>query len=141
MKTKKFVTNSIDVNLKNFHTNHALYIINENLSVLKGRLSGKVLITWDKNDLSFFPMKGFRVNKFRLTTRNDERNILHNDGFNINGGSFILKNYRDFYLDTTLQMKNSLIPVKGFIKKDLIDISTRENEIDLEDVGPISAIS
>jgi translocation and assembly module TamB len=136
--SNNFIANSLDVKIKNFHTNHALYIINDNLSVLKGELTGKVLITWDKKDLSFFPRKGFRVNKFRLTNGDERQNILHNKGFNISGGSFILSNHRDLYLDTTIEMKNSLIPVKGYIKKDQIDLFTVDNTIDLEDVGPIS---
>ncbi len=138
LKTNKFLSNSLDVNVKNFHTNDALYSIDDILSSLKGFMSGDVLITWSKEDLSFFPKRGFHINKFKLMAPNGDGTILSNDGFRMEGGSFILKDFHDFYFDTVLYMKNSRIPVKGMIDNEKIDISTMDNQVDLEDVGPIS---
>ncbi|OFZ27130.1 MAG: hypothetical protein A2381_10770 [Bdellovibrionales bacterium RIFOXYB1_FULL_37_110] len=139
IKTKKNVDNKIVVNAQNLHTNTALYIVKENLDMLKGYMNGNVEVelSRDLKILSFRPLESFYVSELLLVGKTDpiiknSKVFLETGGFDVN-----LANDGAVNINTIVKFKNSVLPVKGTIAQK-IDIEVMDGEIDFRELGPIA---
>ncbi len=130
---------TIKLKLEKIHTNDALWILRDDLHVLKGELSGKVDVHFVKNDIQFMPEKGFKLDHFELVQLDDSSDkILKNKGFTFNRGKLTLKNMKDLELDATISMEKTNITASGMITEDRLDLEIKDGYVDLEELGPIS---
>jgi len=139
IKNKKNVDNKIVLNAEHLHTNTALYIVKENLNMLKGFMNGNVEVelSRDLKTLSFRPIDEFYVSELLLVGKTHP--IIKNSKVYLETGGFDVGLKGDGIVDinTIVKFKNSILPVKGTIS-DKINMEVMDGEIDFNEFGPIA---
>ena len=137
-KNRKILQNGIQMNLEDFFTNKALYVIRESLDILKGRMSGTMKASYTNGIISFDIHQGFKLKDFRLIN-NSNVPILSNPSLTIDTGRVDILEHGGVDIAFKFHSKNSSIDFEGHIGEE-ISLKAKKNPIDLMDFQPISGI-
>ena len=139
-QNSKILQNGIQMNLENFFTNKALYIIRESLDMLKGRMTGKMKVSYNNGTISFDIYQGFKLNNFKLINhKNLSVPILNSPSLIIDKGRVDILQNGGVDIAFKLHSKNTSIDFEGHIGEE-ISLKAKKNPVDLEDFEPISGI-
>lgn len=135
-----FVNSKIPVEIIDGETNTFLYTIRDALEVFKGTVTGKVLVVWDGQNVSFEIKEKSFLKNFALKSTDFKNNILVNNGFTIEKGLISLEKNSIVGIDLNLSMPNTRLHAVGKIMKDSIDIDVKNATVDMKTFGPISGV-
>lgn len=137
LKEKKILSQQAMFQANGVRSNDALFVLREYLDVLKGKLTGKVLIGWDKRGIFFKPQRGFRVDDFILYSPDYSEIILRNDGFSFVSSDMLLNYDLEFSFNAVLDIGKSRVIGEGLFKEDDMKVIVYESKVNLPDIGPI----
>ncbi len=140
LKNEKFTNFKFLLHIENAETNTFLKSIKDVLGVVKGKVSGSILINLFDNKAVFNLISKTVIRKFSLTNEAGTKNILVNEGFVVERGEVVINQDYRVDLDARLTMPNSQLNAKGSITDNKIDINVANSTIDLQHFGPIAGV-
>ena len=141
-QSKKILENGIKLNMKNFFSNKALYVVKDDLQMLKGYFTGEVVASYINDVISFNFKKGFKIDDFRLVNdSNQETPIISHPTVKIERGGVDIPDKGPVGIDFKLLLKDTVFQLKGKIGKKKVMIESKEDPINLESFGPISGVA
>ena len=140
LKKEKFTNFKFLMFVENAETNTFLKSIKDTLGVVKGKVTGNILVSLFESKAVFNFLNKTSVKKFSLENGKSGKNILANEGFVIEKGEVVINNDYRVDIDTKLTMPNSLLNIKGSVGENKIDIDVLNSKIDLQSFGPISGV-
>ncbi len=141
LNEKKFTDFNFKIKVKNAFTNTFLFTAQNTLKTLKGYLTGNVDISLFSDKAVFQVKEKAFLSEFKLTTKNEEKNILKNAGFFLSNTSVTLNKDLSVNLDILAEMENTKLQAKGKITSDNIDIQVSNSAVDLSHFGPVAGIN
>jgi len=110
------------------------------LDIIKGNISGEVDFVYNDQEKFFFIKSGAVVRDFKLLDYKTKGVILENSMITFNSAKLQLLSEGNKLVDLNVDFsfKNSRVVATGIISSDRIDITSKENMIDLEKFGAIS---
>jgi translocation and assembly module TamB len=140
LTTKKFTNFNFNINLQNAYTDTFLHAVRDSLSTLKGYLTGDVEISLF-DDRAVFSLKNkVQIKNFRLTNKDEKKNILINPGFALDNSAITINQDFSVNVDAKASMPNSRIQIKGKISKKGIDLVSTDSKVDMQNLGPIAGV-
>ncbi len=139
--TKKIINNSIDVNVSRLYTNDFLYYLRESISPFKGRVTGRVNIAYDNQNVIFSVSDKSYLESFSLLFDGTDAPILQNPKIEIEKARFEIRPDASLSLNADLAFAKSHIAAKGEIRPDYININATSEDFSFKEFGPISGVT
>lgn len=141
LRRNAFVQSKTEVELIDAQTNTFLYTIRSALSVLKGNVTGKIVVGWDGKLVTFDIKNKTQFKNFELISNSNGKKILKNNGFAIDRGLIKLESSGAVGIDLNLSMQNTHLHAIGKILRDSIAIDIANSVVDLGVFGPIAGVA
>jgi len=136
----QFLYDPINVQVQNLDLNNALRIL-PSLNSIKGELTGEMAFTFKNNDMEFKPRDGFVINNLGLVVGKEKPfTVLMIKKAKLTSASFRVNDLSEFRMDSVVELKNSLLDVRGMVNSKLVDFKINNATVDLEDFGNIAKL-
>lgn len=137
-KSKKFVEEDVIVEVNQLKLDNALSYLKDSLSILKGKLTGKLRFTLLEKSFHFFIKEEMQVNDLYLGEKEKpilsiENGILKDTEFSVVEGVF--------KMNASVELPNSNIVAQGEIKKGDVNFSVKNANIDFKDFGKFAGFT
>jgi translocation and assembly module TamB len=140
IETNQLLNQVSNITVNDFHTNHLLYALREDLEILKGKVSGDIDVAWDGNEVLFTVNEGATLKKFTLV-EGESTPILQNEHVNIDSGEVRILENLDVGLKFDLRVgERTNLKADALITTGKIDVTVQDSYADFAEVGPISGV-
>jgi len=130
--TRKFIEETVKVETKSFRLKNALYYLRENLSVLKGEITGPISFNLKENGFNIMIENDLRINNLYLGDL--KKPILSIAQGRLSKTSFKILD-GEFTMESNIDLPNTSLKATGKISDGLVQFDVMDANVDFDDFG------
>lgn len=138
IENSKLLPKPFSVTIDRLQMNNFLSFLQDNLSIIDGVFSGRVLVDIQKTDLSFYALDDVKVHEFKVKL-NEKKDIVKLVDLELRQGDFLVKN-GVFLMDLKAQAESTELVLDAKIGKEVFELNMPIGRIDLTNIDNIMGL-
>lgn len=140
LETENVLPEPLRIHASNLSINNVIRFLGPSFNVLKGHLSGNLILEYKNNNYYFRPNDGFKVRNLGLVVGEDKPfQVLMVKEADLSKAEFAIVN-KEFQMSSLVKLAQSQLEIDGFVNKREARFSIDDAKVDLSDFGNIANI-